>query len=122
MKPLLKGQDCVDHDPIEAWQPTDPADVNYSLCLHIGPAEQQGADLFYVNILSEAAAFQLDVDGIMRRKKVLIVTDYSWDAVMDEVDLILHKVEGASWVEIAQKLGQCFDWEFENYRPHQPGT
>lgn len=122
MKPQLKGQDCADHDPIEAWQPADPTGVNYSLCLHIGPEDQQGADLFYVHVLSEAAALQLDIDRIKRRNKEIIVEDYSWSAVMSEVDQILRKVEGASWNEIARKLGQSFDWEFEKYRPHQPGA
>lgn len=60
MKPQLKAQDCTDHDPIEAWQPADPAQVNYWLCLHIGPADQRGAELFYVNGLSGPAARQLD--------------------------------------------------------------
>ena len=115
MKPLLKGQDCIDHDPIESWRPEDPAVVDYWLCLHIGPAEGQGADLFYVNVLSELAASTLPEEELARRKKI-VVPQYSWPAVMSAVDQILRASEGPDWAMIAEKLMRKFDWEFENYR------
>lgn len=122
MKPQLKGHDCVDHDPIEDWQPTDPTDVNYLLCLHIGPEGGQGSDLFYVHVLSEAVALQLAIDGVARHKKAIVIQHYAWSTVMSDVTQILDKVEGTSWTEIAQKLGQWLDWEFENYCPDQPNS
>ncbi|MBL7981406.1 MAG: hypothetical protein JNL52_06295 [Flavobacteriales bacterium] len=115
MKPKLKGQDCLDHDPIEKWEPTNDGFVNYWLCLHLGPEDQEGSDLFYVNILSEVAADQLDAHELSGRKKI-ILKDYSWSAVMVSVREILQQVEGSTWDEVAQKLGQKFNWEFENYR------
>ena len=117
MKPQLKAQDCTDHDPIEEYHPDDPASVDYWLCLHIGPADGRGADMFYVNILSEAAAYELDADALARRKKI-VLAEYSWDAVMHAVDQILCEVDGPSWHEIARQLSQRFAWEFENY--HEP--
>jgi hypothetical protein len=119
MKPQLKAQDCTDHDPIETWQPADPTQVDYWLCLHIGPDGQQGAEMFCVNVLSEAAARQLDAGELAQRKKI-VVRDYSWSAVIRAVDDILQQIEGASWSEVAQKLSQTFDWEFENYREYEP--
>ena len=118
MKPQLRAHDCTDHDPIEAWQPADPAHVDYWLCLHIGPAGQQGAELFYVNILSEVAARQLDTGEFAKRRKI-VLKDYSWSAVMHAIDDILRQVEGSSWSEITRKLNQKFDWEFENYRQYK---
>jgi hypothetical protein len=114
MKPQLKAQDCTDHDPIEEWQPADTTHVDFWLCLHIGLAGQEGADLFYVNVLSGPAARQLDAGELARRKK-LVVEDYSWSAVMRAVDGILREIEGTSWIQIAQRLSEKFDWEFENY-------
>ena len=119
MKPQLKAQDCTDHDPIEAWLPADPAHVDYWLCLHIGPAGQQREEMFYVNVLSEAAACQLDAGELEKRKKI-VLKDYSWSAVMRAVDDILRQVEGSSWSEVAQTLSQKFDSEFENYREYDP--
>ena len=116
MNPELKAQDCADHDPIEAWQPANPADIDYWLCLHIGVAGEPGADLFYVNVLSETAATLVDADELALRKKI-VIQDYSWSAVVDAIQEILQQSNGASWGEIAVKLSRRFDWEFENYRP-----
>ena len=116
MRLQLKAQDCFDHDPIETWQPADPAYVDYQLCLHIGSANQQGADLFYVNILSEAAACELDPADLARRKRI-VVKNYSWGAIRLAVEDILHQINEPTWNEAAHKLSQCFDWEFENYKP-----
>ncbi len=119
MKPKLKALDCTEHDPVEAWQPADASRVDYWLCLHIGPAGQQGAELFYVNVLSGPAAHKLDAGELARRKKI-VVEEYSWDAVMRAVDDILREVEGTSWGEIAHQLSQKFDWEFDDYREYKP--
>jgi hypothetical protein len=116
MRPQLKAQDCADHDPIETWESADPTRVDYWLCLHIGPAGQPGADLFYVNVLSETAARQINAEDLAQRKKI-IVKDYSWNGVMRAVNDILLQIEGSSWPEVAQKLSEKFDWEFENYQP-----
>jgi hypothetical protein len=75
--------------------------------------------LFYVRVLSDAAARQLDAGELARRKKI-VVEDYSWRAVMRAVDDILRQIEGSSWSEVAQKLSREFDWEFENYREYEP--
>jgi Immunity protein 8 len=119
MKPQLKAQDCFDHDPIEAWQPVNEESVDYWLCLHIGPPGNQGADMFYVNVLSEAAARHLDASVLAKRKKI-VLKDYSWSAVMRAVDDILRQVQGSCWSEVAQTLSLTFDWEFENYQPYEP--
>lgn len=114
--PLLKAQDCFDHDPIEKWQPNAPTDVDYWLCLHIGPTESEGADLFYVNVLTESAADQLAPEELASRKKI-ILSEYSWSAVLSAVNKIIQSAEGPDWSAIASKLCQSFDWEFDNYRP-----
>ena len=119
MKPQLKAQDCTDHAPIETWQPADPAHVDYWLCLHIGPDEQQGADVFCVNVLSEAAARELDAGELVLRKKI-VLEDYSWSAVMRAVDDILRRIDGSSWSDVAEKLSREFEWELEKYREYEP--
>ncbi len=119
MNPLLKAYDCSDHDPIQTWKPADPGHVDYYLCLHIGLPDQKGADLFYVNVLSAAAADCLDARELEARKKI-IVKNYSWDAVMHAVEDILVQIDEPNWHRAAQKLNQHFEWEFENYTPYAP--
>lgn len=118
MKPKLKAQDCLDHDPIEKWQPADPTNVDYQLCLHIGPDGEPGADLFYVNVLSEAAARETPA-ALLARRKHIIIYPYSWSAVVCAVDSILQQIDGGDWDEVARKLAKKFAWEFDNYQPYE---
>ncbi len=115
MKPRLKAQDCTDHDPIESWRPEDPAAVDYWLCLHIGPAEEEGADVFHVNVLSEVAACALPEDELMRRRRSLFRGILGPRLCRQ---LMTSASEGVDWSTIAEKLRTKFDWEFEDYRPH----
>lgn len=114
MNPELKAQDCTDHDPIEDWRPANPAEVDYWLCLHIGAVDEPGAELFYVNVLSETAAALVDSDELALRKTI-VLKDYSWNSVVNAVEEILQQISGESWEEMALQLSRRFDWEFENY-------
>jgi hypothetical protein len=109
LQPELKGFDCFDFDPIDQWVPSDPVDVCYPLCLHIGTAGQEGADLFYV---------QVTTPKVMHRnpgppRHQLVVNPYSWAKVLGQVDDILQRTRGATWEECARQLCQFFRWEFE---------
>jgi hypothetical protein len=114
MKAALKSFDCVDHDPIYAWHPGEGEDVDYHLCLHIGPAEKEGADLFYVNVLSEGAAGRCSEVELAAKKKI-VISEYSWAAVKARVEEIVRASNGDDWNAIAKKLSQSFDWEFDSY-------
>jgi hypothetical protein len=109
MKAALKAFDCVDHDPIAAWRPTDSESVDYWLCLHIGPAGKEGADLFYVQVLSGT-----DGDVVASGKKI-VVSEYSWAAVKARVEEIVGAADGEDWNAVAKNLSESFDWEFEGY-------
>ena len=110
MKAALKAFDCSDHDPIEAWRPRDAEPVDYRLCCHIGPAGKEGADLFYVQVLSESAA-----DAVVAVGKKIVVPRYTWAAVRARVEELISASEGDDWGAIAKKLSQHFDWEFDDY-------
>ena len=109
MKAVLKAFDCVDHDPIDAWRPKNSEVVDYWLCLHIGPAEKEGADLFYVRVLSGSTGYA-SADG-----KMIVVSDYSWTAVLSRIEEIVSKSDGDNWNAVAKKLSEHFDWEFDGY-------
>lgn len=113
MKPVLKGQDCFEHDPIEDWVPSDSAEVDYCLCLHIGPDRSDGAELFYVNIVSPKVA-----ETMVTKAKKLIIEDYSWSAVLTHVTNVLDSIEAPDWTGITDILRVKFNWEFESYRPY----
>lgn len=110
MKAVLKAFDCADHDPIDAWRPLGSEPVDYWLCCHIGPAREKGADLFYVQVLSESA---IDAAGAAGKK--IVLSDYSWETVRTRVEEIISSCEGDDWGALAKKLSQHFDWEFDGY-------
>ena len=110
MKAVLKAFDCADHDPIEAWRPEDSEPVDYWLCCHIGPSEEEGAELFYVQVLSGAAADAAPADG-----KKITVPEYSWEAVKARIEEIVQSSQAEDWPSLAKKLGEHFNWEFDGY-------
>ena len=115
MKAVLKSFDCFDHDPIDQWHPDDPACVDYCLCLHIGTEEEEGADLFYVHVLTESAVRALSGAEAKMRKKI-VLSSYSWSAVLHSIEKILVSVEGRDWSSLSGQLSEHFSWEFENYK------
>jgi len=115
MKPVLKSFDCVDHDPIDQWKPDDPSFVDYWLCLHIGPEEEEGSDIFYVNILTENAVRALSGEEATKRKKI-VLSSYSWSSVLQTIERTIDSIEGSDWSSLSAQLSEHFSWEFENYK------
>jgi hypothetical protein len=77
--PQLKGFDCFDHDPIDEWSPESDSDVFFSLCLHIGPPDEAGADLFYVDVRTPQEANESN-RGMRVSQRRIVVNPYSWEA------------------------------------------
>jgi hypothetical protein len=113
--PQLKGYDCIDHDPIDEWVPESDADVFYSLCLHIGLPDSEGADLFYVDVMTPQAINNHNLGKRLRQRRI-IVNPYAWDAVLESVRSILERCAGEDWSQQSTLLAKHFSWEFENYR------
>ena len=115
--PQLKGFDCVDYDPIDEWRPSSDAEVYYSLCLHIGPLDEEGADLFYVDVATPQAINELNL-GKRMSERGIVVNPYSWENVLQEVRNILERCVGDDWNQQSELLSKHLNWEFENYRPY----
>jgi len=114
--PQLKGFDCIDHDPIDEWTPESDSDACYSLCLHIGPPDEEGADLFYVDVMTPQAINEHNLGKRLSQRRI-VVNPYSWEAVLESVRATLERCAGENWNQQSALLAKHFDWEFENYRP-----
>jgi len=117
--PQLKAFDCFDHDPIDQWMPDSDEDVCYSLCLHIGPTDEEGSDLFYVDVYTQQAIKSHNL-GKSVSQRGIVVNPYSWDGVMRKVQATIERCEGENWSQQAELLAKHFSWEFANYRPYTP--
>ena len=117
VSPVLKAFDCSDHDPIDQWVPKSNDDVYYSLCLHIGPPDEEGADLFYADVVTPHSIERLNLTKSKFTRQI-IVDDYSWVNVIRKVQSVLDQCSGEGWAQQSLLLSKYFYWEFENYRPH----
>lgn len=115
--PILKAFDCFDHDPIDQWRPDSDSEAYYSLCLHIGPPDEEGADLFYVDVATPQAINALNL-GKRMSERGIVVNPYSWENVLAVVRTILERCAGEDWSQQSQLLAKHFSWEYENYRPY----
>lgn len=113
-KPVIKSFDCTDHDPISAWVPDDPADVDFGMNFSIGLPDETGADNFQVHVVTHEALKHLR--GAENRKYLLVLHEYSWPAVLAAVDAVLEECRGYDWSDMAEKLRLHFFWEYEGYK------
>ena len=114
--PQLKAFDCIDHDPIDQWMPQSEADVYYSLCLHIGRPDEEGADLFYVDVATPQAITEHNLGKSLSQRKI-VVNPYSWENVLEAVRATLETCVGDNWSQQSELLAKHFNWEYENYQP-----
>ncbi len=111
--PILKGVECSKHDPIDEWIPVDEADVDFHLTLEIGPPNSEGADLYMVRILTPEAISRNNLGKELadRQRKYMVVSPYSWDAVIARVSDVLEACVGDSYPTQTEPLRQHFEWE-----------
>ncbi len=117
--PQLKAFDCTDHDPIDQWIPESDVGVHYSLCLHIGPPDEEGADLFYVDVVTPQSINEDNHARSLSQRRI-VVSPYSWEDVLKKVQATLERCAGDDWRQQSELLAKHFNWEFENYRPNTP--
>jgi hypothetical protein len=111
IKPVIVSHDCSDHDPIELWQPVDPADVDFWMNFTIGP-DRSGGDNFQVRVVTPN-----NLRGANADRHAIIILYYEWPAVLQEVEKILDACQGNDWREISETLAKHMYWEYENYKP-----
>jgi hypothetical protein len=117
--PELKEFDCPDIVDLPSWKP-DGDDVCYWLELSIGLPGSGAADLFQVCVatpsgLKSPLGRRVKPRGAARAKPI-VLQSYSWAGVLDEIQRRLDSSSGAAWLEIQEKLGRHFLWEYENYK------
>jgi len=114
--PELKGFDCVDLDPIDEWAP-ESEKVYYYLTLHIGEPESEAADLYGVMVCNPAGIAAAKQAGVkFGPEPPIMLAEYSWQGVLNEVTLRLKSCRGFGWLDVQEKLRRQFAWEYEGYR------
>jgi hypothetical protein len=114
--PVLKGWDCVDHDPIDEYKPATES-VCYALALRIGPDDSSGGDFYYVTVATPEGLRELQPRSEGSTAGVpIILSDYSWQQVLTAVENRLAECADYGWPRVQDRLRAQFRWEYEDYR------
>lgn len=111
MKAVINHYDCLEHDPIDQWQPEDPSDINISINFNIGLVATAG-DNFLLHVVT--ANQQPDEQ---MEPYTLVVDKFNMPAILASVDGMLEQCQGENWPDIAGQLSRLMQWEFANYQP-----
>ena len=108
-KPEIKSWDCVDHDPIDEWEPDDPSMVEYWCNIAIGIEGEDGADNFEVHVVTERMLPQIE------DKSNLLVLPYyeGWNQVLTALNTKISGITALNWVGMSEDLSKIFAWEYE---------
>lgn len=113
MVPIIISYDCADHDPIDAWEPPDPLDVDFWMNFTIG-YDKRGGDNFQLHVVTPN-----NTKGPDAAKHTIVLDRYKWECVLVEVNNILDACHGTDWDDVSAKLAKYMSWEFEDYKPYK---
>ncbi|AWH28505.1 MULTISPECIES: Imm8 family immunity protein [Stenotrophomonas] len=82
----------------------------------IGPDDSHGADLFGFTACNREWLERMEDEG-KSIPKLVIVDEVSFEAVERAVLRVCATVPDGTWAEMASKLAEMMDWEFEGYVP-----
>lgn len=82
----------------------------------IGPDDAKGAEFFGFTACNREWLERMVEEGQIL-PKLLVVSDVSCEAVKRAVELVCAAVPHGSWDEVAHRLAEVMDWEFEGYVP-----
>jgi Immunity protein 8 len=119
--PALKGWDCMDHHPIEAWTPDGDVVVFWLVC-HVGAPGTTAADMYTVPVVNPLGLKSPEWQAYLRTAggrsiPPIVVEPYAFEAVLAEVHRRLAECAGADWNGIAARLCKLFHWEYERMFP-----
>ncbi len=83
-----------------------------------GPADAPGGESFDPTVCSVGwVASRVRGNGFFDGRYHLVTDGFDWPALKSYIEGRVDVCEGASWQEVAERLGRLGYWEFEDYRP-----
>lgn len=115
MEAVLKGVSSPDID-LATFKPDDPQKFGFLLEATIGPAGQEGGELFQLEVytpewIEEHSAQRACIWG----RHVLIVFRYDLDEILRSLNEKIAECAGTDWHSTAVRLSRYLGWEFEDY-------
>jgi len=122
MRAELKRLSSTDVD-MQSFVPDDEGIFGFWCHAEIGPAYEDGTDLFQFCVCSPAWLASEMSSGRspepMFGRDLILMNAYDFGKVFALIDRYLARCTGETWDEIAPKIGRVGSWEFEDYQPYR---
>ncbi len=115
MKAALKGYSSPDVDSLAEFVPENRKSFGFLLQLFVGPDTVDGFDSFDVIVCTPKwLADTHSKDEVVIGRHYLIVFEYNFERIIEEVEAFLDLCTGQDWHEVVLKVGRLGYWEFED--------
>lgn len=105
----------ADADSLPEWHPVD-SDFSIVVRLMVGPVGADGEESFDLTICTGGwLAAKAAVAQVVDARHHLVVREFDWPDIERYLESRVRSCSGATWTEVAQKLGRFAYWEFEDY-------
>lgn len=114
-KAKLRGIDTADWNAsFEQYRQTGLFNCYFQAS--IGPDDAQGAEIFGFTACNREWLERM-TEKKQSLPKLVVISDVSFEAVERAAEFVCAAVPHGSWDEVARKLAEVMDWEFDGYVP-----
>lgn len=112
----VKDYYSADVDQVWLWKPQREQPIYYHLAISIGMVRDDRSDDFQVIIATpEGLAARTEGENVLSDRNLIVLREYSWQAVEASLEPILERCAAASWHESVIRLQRYFLWEYEDF-------
>ena len=116
MKAYLEGIYSIDLPSGPPEMPSNPYDCWIVIQAEIGVEGHSGADTFtfYVCTVKKLRDI-LSMDNVEFGRHLILVENFDWAIVENAIKGILDELEADTWDQLAAKIHEYGEWEFNDY-------
>jgi hypothetical protein len=123
MRAAIRYLHSPDADDLESWTPEDPECFTLFVQAMVGPFGEEGEESFDFTFCSAAwIANRLGKDASYHLRHMVLLRKYDYAVVYDTIERVVRNAHGSDWSEVAEKIARYGHWEFEDYKPYEPGN
>ena len=105
--------------PLEQFVPETPDFFEVTITALIGPANEDGAELFRFEVCTPKwLQARCDQGEIVQGRHTLVVGEFNFAKIRTYLIEICKICSGDNWDEVSLKLSRFGYWEFEDYQPY----
>jgi hypothetical protein len=116
MKAQLKSLHSPDVDDLRSFLPEVPERFAVLVQAMIGPAGEDSAESFDIVVCSPAAIREEAEKGPVIGLHRIVMARFGYDDLVRTIREFCQRCEGATWQDVARRVGRLGRWEFEDYR------